>query len=361
MPLAYGVGPEASVPWAFWPSELGLFAFDCRELRGAMKVLVTGGAGYIGSVAVERFVERGDDVIVLDNLWKGHAEAIPADVELLTIDLRDAPALSEALKQSRPDAVLHFGAVTLVPESVEKPIEYFGVNAVGSHHLLAAMRGAGVGKFVFSSTAAVYGMPENNIIVEETPLHPINPYGTSKLIVEQMLPAHEHAYDLSYVMFRYFNVAGATRLRGEDHTPETHVIPVALRTLLGKHSRFNIFGADYATPDGTAIRDYVHVIDLVDAHLLALDKLDRSLGAFNLGSRDGFSVRQIVEAVERVTGRTLPVIEAPRRPGDPPVLIGDSTRARTELGWSPRHSSLDEMIGSAWDGMHRHPNGYRSK
>jgi UDP-glucose 4-epimerase len=323
-----------------------------------MKVLVTGGAGYIGSVAVERLVERGDDVTVLDNLWQGHAAAVPSEAELVQVDLRDAEGVAAALARAKPEAVLHFGAMTIVPESVEKPIDYFAANTLGSHNLLTAMKQAGVSKFVFSSTAAVYGMPEAGVVDESCALRPINPYGMSKLMVEQMLPAHEAAYGLAYVMFRYFNVAGASKRRGEDHNPETHVVPVALQVLQGKRAAFSIFGTDYPTPDGTAIRDYVHVLDLVDAHLLALDRLDRTLGAFNLGSRDGFSVRQIVKSVEAVTGRPLPVIEAPRRAGDPPVLIGDSTRAKTELGWSPKHSTMDEMIGSAWDWMNRHPNGY---
>ncbi len=331
------------------------------ELRGAMNVIVTGGAGYIGSIAVERLVERGDRVTVLDNAWRGHPASIPEDVEFIEVDVRNAEAVTSAICKIRPDAVLHFAAATIVPESVANPAEYFAINVTGALNVLEAMKEAGFGKFVFSSTAAVYGEPEHNVIVETAPLRPINPYGLSKLVVEQMLPAFEHAYGLSYVAFRYFNVAGATEQRGEDHDPETHVIPVALQTLLGKRDRFSIFGTDYPTPDGTAIRDYIHVVDLVDAHLLALDRLDRSLGAFNLGSRDGFSVRQIVQAVERVTGRTLPVVEASRRAGDPPALIADSTRARAELGWNPSHSTLDQMIGSAWEWMQRHPNGYGTR
>jgi UDP-glucose 4-epimerase len=323
-----------------------------------MKVIVTGGAGYIGSVAVERLAERGDEITVLDNLWRGHAGALPAGVDFIQVDLRDSEAVEAALLRVRPEAVLHFAAATLVPESVDQPAEYFGVNVVGSHNVLSAIAKAGVPKFVFSSTAAVYGEPETETILESAPLRPINPYGISKLITEQMLPAYERAYGLSYVIFRYFNVAGATVEHGEDHRPETHVIPVALETLLGKRDSFKLFGTDYPTPDGTAIRDYVHVVDLVDAHLCALDRLECTLGAFNLGSRDGFSVRHLVEAVERVTGEKLPVEDAPRRAGDPPVLIADSTRARTELGWNPTRSSLDEMISSAWEWMQRHPNGY---
>jgi UDP-glucose 4-epimerase len=323
-----------------------------------MRILVTGGAGYIGSVAVELLAMRGDDVVVLDNLWRGHLAAVPPTVETITADLRDARAVRQAIDSARPDAVMHFGAATIVPESVADPATYYAVNTVGSHNLLVAMNEAGVRKFVFSSTAAVYGVPDVLPIREDAPVRPINPYGHSKLIVEQMLAWHAAAYGLQYVSFRYFNVAGATETHGEHHSPETHVIPVALLTLLGKRDCFKVFGTDYATPDGTAIRDYVHVVDLVEAHLLALDKLDQGLGAFNLGTRDGFSVKQIVEAVERVTGRTLPVEYAPRREGDPPMLIADSARARSLLGWLPRKSTLDEMIGSAWDWFKRHPNGY---
>lgn len=323
-----------------------------------MKVLVTGGAGYIGSVAVERLLDRGHDVTVLDSLWRGHAAAVPAAARLIQIDLRDAAATKEAIGRSGAEAVLHFAAATLVPESVEQPADYFAANTVGSHNVLVAMKNAGIDKFVFSSTAAVYGAPETDLIRESDPVRPINPYGMSKLFVEQMLPTYEHAYGLKYVIFRYFNVAGATAVHGEDHMPETHVIPVALQTLLGKRPVFKVFGTDYPTHDGTAIRDYIHVVDLVDAHLLALEQLDRTLGTFNLGTRGGFTVRQIAAAVEHVTDQTLPMEESPRRAGDPPVLIADSTRARTELGWTPSHSTLEEMIGSAWDWMSAHPEGY---
>jgi UDP-glucose 4-epimerase len=323
-----------------------------------MNVVVTGGAGFIGSVAVERLLARGDRVTVLDNVWRGHAAAVPPRVELITIDLRDAAAVDEALGRVRPEAVMHFAAATIVPESEQLPGDYFAINITGSINLLAAMAKHGVGKLVFSSTAAVYGEPEGGLVTEEAPLCPINAYGTSKHVVEQLLPAFERAHGIAHVVFRYFNVAGATAEHGEDHRPETHIIPVALQAALGKRPTFNIFGTDYATADGTAVRDYVHVIDLVDAHLLALDRLDRTLGAFNLGSRGGFSVRQIVEAVQRVTGRELPLAEAPRRAGDPPVLIADSSRAANVLGWTPRHSSLEEMIGSAWEWMQRHPDGY---
>jgi UDP-glucose 4-epimerase len=323
-----------------------------------MRVLVTGGAGYIGSVAVERLLEQGHDVVVLDNFWRGHRDAVPPHVPAIDCDLRDGPRILAAVGEAAPDAVLHFAAATFVPESIRRPADYFAINVVGSHHLLDAMRAAGVRRFIFSSTAAVYGNPLRLPIAETDDTRPINPYGRSKLMVEQMQEWHDVAYGLRSASLRYFNVAGATEAHGEHHDPESHVIPVALQTVLGRRARFSVFGTDYPTPDGTAIRDYVHVLDLVDAHLLALDRLDSSLGPINLGTKDGFSVNQIVESVERVTGRTLPVDYAPRRPGDPPALIADSSRARELLGWAPTRSTLDQMVESAWDWMRRHPTGY---
>ena len=323
-----------------------------------MRILVTGGAGYIGSIAIERLLADGHDVVALDNLWRGHRAAIANDVRFEQCDLRDADATRAVVAATGPEAILHFAAATLVSESVRDPGGYYAANVVGSHNVLEAMRQAGVPAIVFSSTAAVYGMPDQLPIKEDAEKRPINPYGQSKLMVEQMLESYADAYGIRYAALRYFNVAGATPEHGEDHDPETHVIPVALQTLLGKRDRFAVFGTDYPTPDGTAIRDYVHVVDLVDAHVAALGKLDRVLGAVNLGTRDGFSVRQIVEAVERVTGRGLPVSYEPRREGDPPALVADAGRARAELGWTPRRSNLEEMVGSAWDWMRRHPDGY---
>lgn len=323
-----------------------------------MRVLVTGGAGYIGSIAVERLLAEGHEVVVLDSLVHGHRSAVPSGVELVGGDLRDPEATLGAVTAAKPEAVLHFAALTLVGESVERPGDYFAANAVGGHNLLAAMQRAEVPRLVFSSTAAVYGLPAALPISEDAPTEPINPYGRSKLMVEQMLPWHGQAWGLRSACLRYFNVAGASATRGEDHHPETHVIPAALQVLLGKRPRFSVFGTDYPTPDGTAIRDYVHVLDLVDAHLLALGRLDQPLGALNLGTRDGFSVRQVIDAVERVTGRDLPVQVGPRRAGDPPELVADSTRAREVLGWSPSRSTLDEMVGSAWAWHQAYPDGY---
>ena len=323
-----------------------------------MRVIVTGGAGYIGSVTVERLLHRGDAVVVLDNLWRGHRAAVPTGADFVAVDLRSGDDLAAIVRSFRPDAIIHFAAATLVAESVERPEEYYATNAVASHNLLAAARAANVAKFVFSSTAAVYGVPDQLPVGEDSVTRPINPYGRSKLMVEQMLADFSAAYGLCYAALRYFNVAGATHDHGEDHDPETHVIPVALQTLLGRRERFAVYGSDYPTPDGTAVRDYVHVVDLADAHLSALERLDRSLGPINLGTKGGFSVRQIVEAVERVTGRALPVRYEPRRAGDPPALVADSSRAHELLGWSPARSTLDEMVGSAWDWFLRPPNGY---
>ncbi len=323
-----------------------------------MRVLVAGGAGYIGSVAVERLRDDGQDVVVIDNLVKGHRAAVPADVPFHDIDLRDGAAVDRVVSDGRFDAVMHFAALTLVGESVEEPAKYYQANVVGGLTLLESARRADIPRFVFSSTAAVYGEPERLPIREDDPKQPINPYGETKWIIERALEAYSSRYDLNYAAFRYFNVAGATEARGEDHHPETHVIPIALFTLLGKRDKFMIFGTDYPTEDGTAVRDYVHVVDLVDAHVAALGRLDSSLGPINLGTKDGFSVRQIVDAVQRVTGRTLPVVEGPRRAGDPAALIADATRASELLGWEPERSTMDEMIGSAWAWYQAHPAGY---
>lgn len=325
-----------------------------------MRVLVTGAGGYIGSVATERLIERGNDVVALDSFLRGHRSAIHPAAETLTCDLRDPSATRQAVLDARVDAVLHFAALHLVPESVERPAEYYETNVGGGINLLSAVKESGIHSFVFSSTAAVYGEPTELPITEDAPKRPINPYGHSKWIVEQILAQYGKAYDINYAAFRYFNVAGASATRGEDHDPETHVIPVALQAIMGKRERFTVFGTDYDTDDGTAVRDYVHVIDLVDAHIAALDLLqERSLGAINLGTRDGFSVANIVDAVQGVTDRELPVAYGPRRAGDPPALIADASRAQQILGWKPVHSTMEQMIGSAWDWTQAHPEGYR--
>lgn len=323
-----------------------------------MRVLVTGGGGYIGSVAIERLIEKGHDVVALDSFHRGHIDAIHPNADRITCDLRQAEATLRAVDESGAEAVLHFAALHLVPESVTMPGEYYATNVGGGINLLNAVKDIGITRFVFSSTAAVYGEPKSLPIHEDDPKDPINPYGHSKWMVEQVLPVFAQQYKMNYAAFRYFNVAGATEERGEDHRPETHVIPVALEALLGKRERFTVYGTDYPTEDGTAIRDYVHVIDLVDAHITALERLDSPLGPINLGTRDGFSVKQIVESVERVTGKKLPLAYGERREGDPPALIADTTKAKELLDWVPRRSTMEEMIDSAWSWMQRHPNGY---
>lgn len=326
-----------------------------------MRIVVTGGAGYIGSVAVQRLVERGDDVVVFDNLVKGHYGAVPDEAKLEPLDIEDGAALSEALCRHRPEAVLHFAALTIAPDSVRDPGPYWRVNTVGTLHLLEAMRQAGVATVVLSSTAAVYGNPPESPIAEDAPPRPINPYGASKLAAERIAGSFADAYGVRCAALRYFNVAGATAERGEDHRPETHLIPRALAAALDGAEPLTVYGTDFPTADGTAIRDYVHVADLIDAHLLALDRMRQtgeSLGPINLGTRAGASVREVLVAVERVTGKPVPAVYADRRPGDPAILIADATRASEILGWSPRRSSLDEMIASAWAWRTRFPHGH---
>lgn len=328
-----------------------------------MKVLVTGGAGYIGSVTSHRLSEGGADVVVLDNLVQGHVAALPATSSFEHVDLTDHAAVADVMRKHRPDAVLHFAALTIAPESVQQPAPYWRVNTCGTLGLLDAMVAAGCSAIVFSSTAAVYGSPDVVPVSEDAPLSPINPYGASKLAAERAIATYADAYGLSYAALRYFNVAGALDSVGEDHTPETHLIPSVLDAAMGRRNGLSLFGTDFPTPDGTAIRDYVHVADLADAHLLALDLMletKRSLGAINLGTRDGASVLQIVQAVERVTGLPVPVEFTARRPGDPAVLIADASKSVSLLGWQPTRSSLDGMVDSTWQWRKRHPHGYAS-
>jgi UDP-glucose 4-epimerase len=328
-----------------------------------MKILVTGGAGYIGSICAERLLERGYDVAVFDSLHKGHRAAVPPAAKFYEGDTRDAAALDRVFTAERPDAVMHFAALIVVPESVEKPELYHEVNVGGSGRLLDAMARHGVANFIFSSTAAVYGEPTEVPIPEDAPTHPVNPYGATKLAFEKVLTERASrsfgTSPLRFVSLRYFNVAGASAERGEDHHPETHVIPLLLEAAAGRRDAFTIYGRDYPTPDGTCIRDYVHVLDLVDAHILALEQLDRVAGrVFNVGNSRGFSVLEVVEAARRVTGRSIATRDAPRRPGDSAVLVAGSARLRQELCWQPKHSDLDAMVASAWEWRRRHPRGY---
>lgn len=328
-----------------------------------MRILVTGGAGYIGSIAVHNLVSRGDDVVVIDNLSQGHLAPLAKSVVVRNADIRDRTVLTQILREFEVEAVLHFAALTIAPESVRDPAPYWSVNTDGTLALLDAMRETGVSRLVMSSTAAVYGTPSQSPISETASLLPINPYGASKLAGEFAAASYSQAYGITYAALRYFNVAGAIGDIGEDHRPETHLIPSALDAVAGRRPPLSIFGTDYPTPDGTAIRDYVHVQDLIDAHLAALAELDRgriSLGAINLGSREGASVKEVLAAVERVTGTPVPAEFADRRAGYPPRLVADAARAQQILNWTPRRSTLDEMVGSAWSWRQRFPNGYPS-
>jgi len=323
-----------------------------------MKLCVTGGAGYIGSVVVEQLLGLGHDITVLDNLSTGHRDAVPESCRLVEGDIRDRAALERAIPEGT-EAVLHFAAMSLVGESVQKPLDYFDNNVGGSIHLLGVMRDRSVKQFVFSSSAAVYGAPDALPIEETAPCRPENPYGATKLMVEGILASCRTAWGLSYVALRYFNAGGSTETRGEDHRPETHLIPIVLDTALGRRDRFSIFGDDYETPDGTCIRDYIHVVDLAQAHVRALDAMSGGFsGALNLGSEDPFTVLEVVRRTEAVTGRPVAYEVAPRRPGDPPALLASSRKAAEVLGWRKQHSSLDEIVESAWNWRQANPDGY---
>ncbi len=328
-----------------------------------MKLLVTGGAGYIGSVVALQLIEADHEVTVLDNLSKGHESAVPteAGAGFIHADLFDAKRLAEVLAGGY-NGVLHFAALSLVGESVEQPGRYYRTNVGGTFNLLEAMRDAGVPRLVFSSTAAVYGEPEEVPIPETAPTRPTNPYGGSKLAVDQLIGFFAGAHGISATSLRYFNVAGASGVLGEDHEPETHLIPLVLAAALGERENIKVFGTDYPTSDGTALRDYIHVEDLGRAHLLALGAADEADSGehriYNLGNGAGFSVREVVEAARRVTGRSIQAIEAPRRAGDPPILVASSRKIQRELGWAPQKPSLETMISDAWNWMQEHPRGY---
>lgn len=313
-----------------------------------MRVFVTGGAGYIGSVVVERLLEEGHEVVVFDNLSKGHREAVTPPAVLVAGDLADRELLRRTLVAHRTEAVIHLAASSFVGESISFPHLYFLNNTVNSLNLLEVMREEGVRRLVFSSTASVYGNPTSIPITEDTPTNPINPYGESKLAFERMLRWYDQAYGLRYASLRYFNAAGATDRHGERHDPETHLIPNILKVAAGGAPHVTIFGEDYATPDGTCIRDYIHVRDLADAHLLALTAVDRESRIYNLGYGSGYSVAEVVEMARQVTGRWIPTESAPRRAGDPPILIASADQIRLDLGWSPQMSELDQIIESAW-------------
>ncbi|MGE5269426.1 MAG: UDP-glucose 4-epimerase GalE [Thiohalocapsa sp.] len=328
----------------------------------SQSILVTGGAGYVGSHACKALAQAGHRPIVYDNLSRGHREAVRWG-KLVEGELHDRERLVAALRTHRIDAVMHFAAFAYVGESVRDPEVYYRNNVGGTLALLAAMREAAVDRIVFSSTCAVYGVPDQVPISETTAKNPLNPYGETKLAIERALHWYAEAYGLRYMALRYFNAAGADRDGeiGEDHEPETHLIPLVLRAALGTGQQLQIFGADYPTPDGTAVRDYIHVSDLAEAHLRALDHLAAGgdAGAVNLGTGSGCSVRQVVAAVARIAGRNVPVCEAPRRPGDPPELVADAALARSLLGWQPQLSDLDTIIATALAWERRRNSGRR--
>jgi UDP-glucose 4-epimerase len=329
-----------------------------------MRVLVTGGAGYIGSVLATELLQRGHQVVVLDNFSHGHRQAVPKDAELVVGELADRAGLDRVMREHSPDAVLHLAALIEAGESMKAPEVFFRNNTANALTLLEAMLAAGVKRFVFSSTAALYGNPERTPIQEDDALAPTNAYGESKLLVERMLAWFHRIHGLRYASLRYFNAAGASRPdQGEAHQPESHLIPRILAVALGRAQHANIFGTDYATPDGTCVRDYIHVSDLARAHLLAVDALAKEREnsvplIYNLGNGQGFSVRQVVDVARQVTGHPIPVIESPRRPGDPAVLIASSEKIRRELGWQPRFPDLQTIVESAWQWHRAHPNGY---
>ncbi len=323
-----------------------------------MKVLVTGGAGYIGSITTEMLLDAGHDVTVFDNLGRGHREAIDARATFRQGDLCEASAIQAAVTETQPDAVMHFAAYALVGESMAAPGMYFHNNVIGGLNLLEALVAQGVPKIVFSSTCATYGQPEQVPITEACEQRPQNPYGESKLMLEKALLWYEALQDLTPVFLRYFNACGATRKYGEDHDPETHLIPLVLQVAAGQREAIQIFGDDYETPDGTCLRDYIHVVDLARAHILALERDVR--GAFNLGTGHGHSVQDVIGACREVTGHPIPAKVVARRPGDPARLVASPLRAQQELGWQAKHGDLLEITGSAWEWLQAHPHGYGS-
>jgi UDP-glucose 4-epimerase len=322
-----------------------------------MRVFVTGGAGYIGSVVTEQLVKDGHEVVVYDNLSKGHRGAVVDGARFVEGDLFEADKLRQTLNNI--DAVIHMAASSLVGESVEKPAKYYQNNLVAGLVLLDAMHDCGVHRIVFSSTAAIYGEPEAQPIFETAAANPTNTYGDTKLAFERAMHWYEKAYGLQYASLRYFNAAGASEKCGEDHDPETHIIPITLQAATGKRAHVEIFGDDYPTADGTCIRDYIHVIDLSRAHILALDVLSERSAIYNLGcGGDGYSVRDVIDTARRVTGKEIKVRMGPRRAGDPAVLIASSDKIKSELGWQPQFQDLGMIIESAWKWMQTHPEGY---
>jgi UDP-glucose 4-epimerase len=321
-----------------------------------MRIFVVGGAGYIGSVCAETLLNEGHEVSIFDNLTEGHRRALDSRADFFQGELADRPQIQAALSRVRPDAVMHFAANALVGESMRDPSKYFRNNICNGLNLLDAMIAMRVPRIVFSSTCAIFGLPERLPIEETTPASPINPYGESKLAFEKILQWYDRIHGLKFVSLRYFNAAGATKNFGEDHRQETHLIPNVLKVALGEKPNVEIYGTDYETPDGTCIRDYIHIVDLARAHILALGAPNSAF--YNLGTGGGSSVREVVSACAKVTGRNIATIEEPRRPGDPPRLIASSERIKKELGWEPHYQSLEAIIESAWKWHEKFPRGY---
>jgi UDP-glucose 4-epimerase len=324
-----------------------------------MRVLVTGGAGYIGSVVVEELIRQGDQVTVFDNLSQGHRAAVHPRAEFVQGDLADLQALAGLFGQRSFDAVMHFASYTLVGESVQEPLKYVGDNVKNGLNLLRTMVEHDVYRFILSSTANLFDQPEQIPITEDERIVPGSPYGESKFILERILYWLDQIHGLRYAALRYFNAAGATAGRGEDHSPETHLIPLVLQVALGQRDHIEVYGSDYPTGDGTCVRDYIHVLDLAQAHILALRALENGSRTYNLGNGLGYTVREVIETARKVTGHPIPAVDGPRRPGDPPELVAGSDRIRRELGWQPRYPNLYDIVQSAWNWHRAHPNGYQ--
>jgi UDP-glucose 4-epimerase len=323
-----------------------------------MKILVTGGAGYIGSIVVEQLIAAGESVVVFDNLSQGHRAAVHPGAIFVQGDLADRPALDAVLDEHRPGAVMHFASKTLVGESMQKPFLYLGDNVTNGRNLLQSVAEHGVKRFILSSTANLFDQPERMPIDETERIVPGSPYGESKYLLERMLHWMDRIYGVRFACLRYFNAAGATAERGEDHHPELHLIPLVLQVALGQREKISIFGDDYPTRDGTCLRDYIHIVDLAQAHILALRALDQSSRFYNLGNGEGYSVREVIEAAREITGRPIAAEVAPRRAGDPAVLVAASDKIRKELGWKPQFPHIRDIIQSAWAWHRANPNGY---
>jgi UDP-glucose 4-epimerase len=330
-----------------------------------MRILIAGGAGYIGSVVTEYLIKKGHEVVVLDNISTGHQKAVHPDAVFVQADLRHLESARQALETHPVDAVMHFCALSLVGESVNNPLDYYENNVMGGVNLLRAMIRNNVKRLIFSSTAAVYGQPEETPIREDFPTQPTNPYGQSKLAFENLLHWTSEAHGLQYTALRYFNAAGASEKFGEDHRPETHLIPIVLQTALGKRQEVSVFGEDYPTRDGSCIRDYVHVLDLAQAHLLALEALEKdpakTRAVYNLGNGEGYSVLEVLETAREITHHPIPARRAERRAGDPAILVASSDKIRKELGWAPEYPQLDKIIQSAWLWHQENPDGYEKE